>query len=93
MRFDHAASGSDQVGAALGQRGPELAAHQLGQRRVRNQEAVARRMPVPAVVGHAAAGDQAVDVGMVDELLRPGVQHGEHADGAADVAADRGPAR
>ena len=22
---------------------------------------------------------------MIDELVRPGVQHGEHADGAADV--------
>ena len=39
-----------------------------------------------AVLGHAAAGDQAVDVRVEEELLGPGVQHGEHADGAADEA-------
>jgi len=39
-----------------------------------------------AVVGDAAAGDQAVDMGVVDELLGPGMQDGEHADGGADVS-------
>ena len=43
-------------------------------------------MPEGAVVGQAAAGDQAVDVGMVDQPLRPGMQHGEHAGRAADPA-------
>ena len=40
--------GQGQIGAALGQRRFELAAHELGQGHERNQEAVARRMPIPA---------------------------------------------
>ena len=39
-----------------------------------------------AIVGDAAAGDQAVDMGVIDELLGPGMQDGEHADGGADVS-------
>jgi len=78
--------GQDQIGAALGQRRFELAAHELGQGHERNQEAVARRMPMPAVVRYAAAGHQAVHMGMVEQLLGPGVQDGEHADGAAHIA-------
>ena len=37
-------------------------------------------------LGQSAAGDEAVNVRVEDEPLRPGVQHGEHADGAADPA-------
>jgi hypothetical protein len=43
-------------------------------------------MPQAAIIADTAAGDQAVDVRVEDELLCPGVQDGEHADGAADVA-------
>jgi hypothetical protein len=43
-------------------------------------------MPVATVIGHAATGDEAMYMRMVDELLRPGVQHRHDADGAADVA-------
>ena len=91
--FVQAASGRIRSGRRLASSGPELAAHQLGQGLDRDQEAVAGRMPVAAVIGHAAAGDQAMDMRMVDELLGPGVQHRQHADGAADDGADRGPAR
>jgi len=41
---------------------------------------------MPAVVRYAAAGHQAVHMGMVEQLLGPGVQDGEHADGAAHIA-------
>ena len=43
-------------------------------------------MPGGAVVGQSAAGDEAVNVRVEDEPLRPGVQYGEHANGAADPA-------
>lgn len=43
-------------------------------------------MPEAAVVRDAAAGDQAVDVGVVVQLLRPGVEHGEHTHLGADIA-------
>ena len=36
--------------------------------------------------GDAASGNQAVDVRVIEELLGPGVQDGEHADGTADMA-------
>jgi hypothetical protein len=44
-------------------------------------------MPVAAVIGDSAAGDEAMNVRMVDELLGPGVEDGQHANGAADEAA------
>lgn len=44
-------------------------------------------MPGGAVAGQAAAGDQAVNVGVEDEPLRPGVEHGQYADRAADESA------
>ena len=37
-------------------------------------------------LGQSAAGDEAVNVRVEDEPLRPGVQHSEHTDGAADPA-------
>jgi len=43
-------------------------------------------MPGGAVVGQSAPGDEAVNVRVEDEPLRPGVQDGEDADGAADPA-------
>ena len=85
--------GQDQIGTPLLQRGPELAAHQLGQGLDGNQEGSARRTPIGAVVGNAAPGDQAVDVRVVEQLLGPGVQDGEHADRRSDIASDRGRVR
>ena len=75
-----------QIGPALRQRGFQFAAHELGQCLRRHQIVAARRTPARAIRRYAAAGDEAMHVWMVDELLRPCVQHGEHADGAADVA-------
>ena len=68
------------------ERGPELAAHELGQGLGGNQEGSARRSPIGAVIGNAAPGDQAVDVRVVEQLLGPGVQDGEHADRRPDMA-------
>ena len=71
----------------------EAGAGQDGERRLREQEGLAGGMPggpVPRFregrLGQSAAGDQAVNMRMEDEPLRPGMQHGEHADGAADPA-------
>ena len=74
-----------QVGSALCERGLELTAYKLGQSLGWNQEAVARGIPIVAIVRDAAAGDQAVDMGVVVELLSPGMQNGHHANGGADV--------
>ena len=38
------------------------------------------------VIGDAASGDQAVDVGVKEKLLRPRMQDGKHTDRAADMA-------
>ena len=64
----------------------ELAAHELGDGHLRGKEGRARGMPMGAVVGDTATGDEAVHVGMIMELLRPGVQNGKDADSAADEA-------
>jgi hypothetical protein len=52
----------DEVRSALCERRPELAAHELGQGLERDQVTVVCRVPMAAVVGDAAAGDQAVDM-------------------------------
>ena len=51
-----------------------------------NRKVSAAAFQTRAAVGQAAAGDQAVDMGMEDQPLRPGMQHGEHAGGAAEPA-------
>src|ERR1700722_9686778 len=61
--------GQNQIGTFLLERGPELAAHELGQGLGGNQEGSARRSPIGAVIGNAAPGDQAVDVRVVEQLL------------------------
>jgi hypothetical protein len=43
-----------------------------------------------AVVANAAAGDQAMDMRVVEQLLRPSVQDGEHADRRCDVTSVAG---
>ena len=66
--------GNDQVGSLVGKGGLELAAHQLGQRLVGDEESSARRVPCAAVGGHAAAGDEAMNVRMVEPSLKiPGI--------------------
>ena len=59
-------SGGDQVWALVGEHGFEFAAHQLGQGDVRDEKSFARRMPVAAVIGDPAAGDEAMDVRVVE---------------------------
>jgi hypothetical protein len=65
---------------------PSSWAHEDGERPRRDQEFTAGGMPVAAVIGRTATGDEAMHKRVVVELLRPGVQHRHHADGAADVA-------
>jgi hypothetical protein len=64
------------MGAALGEGGAQAAADQLGQRLGREEEGLVGGMPEAAVIGEAAAGDEAVDVGMIVQLLRPGADSG-----------------
>src|SRR5262245_8678302 len=78
--------GQHEIGPALLQRGPHLGAYEDGERPRRDQEIGPGGMPLAAVIGHTATGDEAMHMRVVDELLRPGVQHCHHADGAADVA-------
>lgn len=78
--------GQNQVGTALVERRPELAAEQFGQGLLWDKEGVARRIPVVAAIGDATSGDQAVDVGVKEKLLRPRMQDGKHTNRAADVA-------
>ena len=77
--------GDDEIGTLSPQHRPELAAHQLGESLDGDQELPARRMPGAGVLGDPAAADQAMNMRVQVQLLCPGVQHGEHADGAADV--------
>lgn len=76
--------GRSSWGQRLGEGVTETGANDFGERRLGEQVAVGGGRPDGAVVGQAAAGYQAVDVGMEDHPLRPGVQHGEHAGRAAE---------
>ena len=68
----------------------ELAADELGQGLGRDQKAAAGGAPGAAVGRHPATGHQAVDMRVIEQLLGPGMEHGQHADGAADEAAIAG---
>ena len=83
----------DQVRATSLQQGAELAAHQAGERLDRQQEGAARRVPSGAVLGNAAAADQAMDVRVLVELLIPGMHHREVRRRCRRRSADRGRAR
>src|SRR6202140_1682676 len=76
--------GQDEIGPAFGQRSSHLGPPEDGEWPGRDQEVVGGGMSTATVIGHAATGDEAMDMRMVDELLRPSVQHRHHADGAAD---------
>jgi len=75
-----------EVGAELGEGVAETGADHAGEGRFGEQEGVGGGLPESAAVGQAAAGDQAVDVRMEDQPLRPAMEHGEHAGGAAEPA-------
>ena len=38
------------------------------------------------MVSEAAAGDDVMDVGMIEELAGPGMEHADHAEAGADEA-------
>jgi hypothetical protein len=78
--------GQNQVGTAFLERGPELAAEEFGQGLLRYEKGATRWMPVVTVIGDATSGDQAVDVGVKEKLLRPRMQDGKHTDRAANMA-------
>ena len=84
--FLQAALGRTRSGRRLASAALILARTRTGEWPGRDQEVVAGGIPIATVIGHAATGDEAMDMRMVDELLRPSVQHRHHADGAADVA-------
>src|SRR5215468_5229700 len=73
-----------QVGgwAEPGEGVAEAGAGKGGECRLWEQKRLAGGMPDGAVIGQSAAGDEAVNVRVEDEPLRPGMQHGEDADGA-----------
>jgi len=64
----------------LAEIGEELPAEDLREGFDGEEEALPRRGPPLAVAGECAAGDEAVEVDMVEELLVPGVQDGREAD-------------
>jgi len=76
-----AAFGDGEVRAFVGERRLELARTSLA-RALTGKRKVLRAGANHGHRRNAAAGDKAMDVGMEDELLGPGVEHGENADGA-----------
>ena len=82
--------GQDEIGTGAGEGGFHFGAHENGECLGRNEVVPARGTPVATVVGDTATGDEAMHMRMVDELLRPGVQHGHHANRAADVTSIAG---
>jgi len=63
----------------------KLGAEDSGERFDGYQEVFAGRAPA-TVRSEAAAGDDVMDVGMVEELASPGVEHADHAEASADEA-------
>jgi len=70
--------------------GRDDAAEQLARRADREQEATGGGPGPGAVLGEGAAGDDAVDVGVEEQLAGPGVQDHGHAEGAAEAVAPEG---
>jgi hypothetical protein len=89
-RVRHPTLGPDRFGqnhpwAALGEQGFELAANELGQGWRRDQEiGVARGKPI--VAANAAARHQAMNVGMIQKLLCPGMENRQNANRPAHIA-------
>ena len=57
--------GDDEVGAFVGEQSLELAANELGQGYFGDEKGLASGVPMAAVGGDTAAGNEAVNVGMV----------------------------
>jgi hypothetical protein len=62
----------------------ELAADQLGQRFDRNQILILAGYP-PAILIDSAAGNQHVDVGMIRQIICPGMQNSQYSDSPAQM--------
>jgi hypothetical protein len=63
----------------------ELGAEDWGEGFNGQQKVLAGRAPA-ALVREAAAGDDVVDVGMIEQLAGPGVEHADHTEAGADEA-------
>src|SRR6266404_1640779 len=63
----------------------KLGAEDAGERFDGHQEVFACRTPA-TVSSEAAAGDDVMDVGMIEQLPGPGVEHADHAEAGADEA-------
>jgi hypothetical protein len=57
----------------------EGGAEEFGEGFHRQEEVFAGRQPFLPIARHPAAGDQVVDVGMVEQVAGPGVEHTYHA--------------
>ena len=81
-------AGQAQLAACvdLTQAGEKLAAKERAQNADWEQEVLARTDPVLATERQAAAGNDAVKVGMKEKLTRPGVQHAGDAKLGAEPA-------
>src|SRR5712692_7291927 len=63
----------------------KLGAEDPGERFDGEQEVGARGTPA-AVSSEAAAGDEVMEVGVIEELAGPGVEHADHTEAGADEA-------
>ena len=64
----------DEIGPAFGQSSSHLGPHEDCERPGRDQEVIAGGMPVATVIGHAATGDEAMDMRMAEPSLKiPGI--------------------
>jgi hypothetical protein len=81
------AAGKDELAVLPGavESVKELAAEELGQDLDGKEEALAPGQPAGAVESKSAAGDDAVEMGMEEQVLAPGVEHRGDADVGAEV--------
>jgi hypothetical protein len=68
------------------ERRDELAAEEAAEDAHGQEEAGPTRLPGASVLGQAPGGDHAVDMGVMDQSLAPGVENDEEADLSAEVA-------
>lgn len=76
--------GQIKTGAALFQGGEDARSDQFTERSLGKEEVFGGRMPSLTILGEAAAGDEAMNMGVQSELLVPGVEHSKDANGSPD---------
>jgi hypothetical protein len=64
----------------------ELASEEAAQHSDRKKEVLTARDPTRPLRGETAPGNHTMDMGMVMEVLSPGVKHGEEAELSAQVS-------